>query len=188
MDELKRLELEQLDEVGETEEVEERFRIEDLDTANWAFRKIRAYKSRIQEKEELAQREKERIESWLKEETDADKGSVAYFESLLVEYYREQKAQDAKFKLTTPYGKLTSRKKQPKVEVEDDEKALDYLVMKQPKAVETIRKYNKNDLKKMFEIVEVDGGLVAIDKDGEMLDFVKLEAQDDSYTVKVEGE
>lgn len=186
MDDLVKEELKQKISIPDENETEqERFVIDDLDKANWAMKKIRAYTKRVEEKTQLANDEVERIRHWLESETKDDKQSIEYFENLLVDYYRYQKMKDDKFKLSTPYGKVTSRRRQPKAEI-DDEKAIEFMKMKAPRKVEFIEKYNKNDLKKLYEIVEVGDELKAVDENGELLDFIKLEPQDDSFTVKVE--
>lgn len=191
MNELEKYELEAFKEIEEPlgiEEIQEveRFVVDDLEKANWTFRKLRSFKKRVAEKEKLAKSEIERINAWLEDETKSDNESIAYFEQLLIDYYQMQKEHDEKFKLTTPYGKLSSRKRQPKVTVKSEDLAIDYLSKKNPKLITTVQKYSKNDLKSMFDIVEIDGELIAVDEDGEQLTFVELEAQQDSYTIKIE--
>lgn len=183
--------LEEVEEIedGMVEASSSRFEIKDLETANWAFRKITAFKKRMQEKETLAKAENDRINSWLTKETKSDKGSIEKFEQMLIAYYQMNKQRDPKFKLTTPYGKLTSMKRKPTVTVKDEEKAILYISNINPAAIETIQKYNKNELKKLFTVVEKGNGfLAAVNEDGEILDFIGLEAQTDSYKVKTEEE
>lgn len=189
MNELDNLELEEFDSIEEGTDQQEsnRFEIQDLDTANWAFRKITAFKKRIQEKEALAKAENERINNWLESATKSDKNSITKFEQMLIAYYQKNREQDGKFKLTTPYGKLTSTSRKPIVTVTDEDKALMFVSKHNPKAVETIYKYNKNELKKLITVVEKENGfLTAVNEDGEILDFIGLENQSDSYKVKTE--
>lgn len=158
MDNLLRLELEDMEEitVENQEEQKERFKIEDLHQANWAFRKLAALNQKEKEIDQLARAEKSRIEDWEKREKESLKHSSNFFNYLLEEFYREQRTIDPKYKLTTPYGKVTSRKQQPQYTYNDDliieslkEKGLKRLV--DEKVVVTV---NKNDLKKEIEVLE----------------------------------
>lgn len=183
MDEMELREFDQLEESGE--ETTETFVVDDLEKANWAFRKLRAYQRRINEKKKLAEEEISRVEAWLKSEIESDKGSVEYFENLLIRYYQNERLADSKFKLSTPYGKVTSRKRQPKISYDDD-KTVEYLEKFASDQLEMVPKYNKREIRKLFDIVEVEGEKVAVDEMGQKLDFIKIEDQNDSYTVKID--
>lgn len=168
----------------EKTEVENRFKVTDLDTANWAFKKINALNARISEKKKLAQEEIERINAWLESENKTDQQSIEYFEHLLVEYYQELRAADPKAKLSTPYGKVTSRKKQPSWEF-DDTAALEYFKSNKPELIEVKESFNKTQAKKVFTPVLNELGSV-VDENGEVVDFVKAIPQGDSFSVKAE--
>lgn len=184
MNQLQEKELELIDGSLEQVESEERFKITNLDAANWAFKKIDALNARIKEKQELAEAEKERIVAWLESETKSDLQSIEYFEQILVEYYQELRAADPKAKLSTPYGKVTSRKKQPSWEF-DAEKTLEYFKQNNPELVEVKESFNKTQAKKVFNPVLDETGNVA-DENGELVEFVKAIPQGDSFTVKVD--
>lgn len=95
------------------------------------------------------------------------------------EYYRGQRKLDPKFKLSTPYGKVSSRKQQDKW-IYEDETVLESL--KQHHLDELIRvkeEVNKVDLKKEIEILEnvvSQNGEIATDivKHGDDL-FINME-------------
>ena len=53
------------------ENQESRFKIRDLDSANWALRKIAAYKKKQAEIKELAESERFKINSWEKSENES---------------------------------------------------------------------------------------------------------------------
>jgi hypothetical protein len=59
------------------------FKIEDIEQANWAFRKIRAYKAKIEETNYLADLELQRIIKWRDKENQQAEDSIGYFEYLL---------------------------------------------------------------------------------------------------------
>lgn len=144
----------ELIEAEETLQEKEKFKIEDLNGANWALRKIAAYKKKQAEIKELAAEEKFRIECWEENENEQIERGIAYFEWLLNEYLMEQRKQDPKFKISTPYGKVSTRKQQPKWEYIDNV-VLEYL--KSVDAKELIRikeELNKVDLKKVVTVEE----------------------------------
>ncbi|WMJ81941.1 host-nuclease inhibitor Gam family protein [Clostridium sp. MB40-C1] len=101
----------EIDEMNEVMEEEVTgFKVDSLDSANWCFRKIRALKEQIKNNKALADAEKMRIAMWEKKENESAENSISYFENLLTEYFKEEKSKDKKFKLSTPYGKVSSRK------------------------------------------------------------------------------
>ena len=184
MNQLQKNELEMLDDPFDQVEEKERFKITDLDTANWGFKKINALNARITEKKQLAEAEIERINSWLESETKADQQSIEYFEHILVEYYQELRADDPKAKLSTPYGKVTSRKKQPSWEF-DDAATLEYFKANKPELIEVKESFNKTQAKKVFKpVLDATGSVV--DENGEIVGFVKAVPQGDSFSVKVD--
>lgn len=153
MNTLFELELEEALETIESEETKERFKIENLDSANWAFRKLAALERKEKEITQLADAEKNRIETWEKEEKAQIQSSKDFFNFLLEEYYRKQRELDPKFKLSTPYGKVTSRKQQAKWNY-DDEVILESLKdNKLDKFIRIKEEVNKSDLKAEVEVL-----------------------------------
>ena len=100
--EIREVERMQYDEfLGETEEQQkERYKIKDINMANWAFRKLKAIEEQRQEYKDLLDSEVERLKMWYETETKALDNSKNFFESLLMEYYIEERELDPKFKLT----------------------------------------------------------------------------------------
>lgn len=146
--------VEGIEEYEEGKADEEKFKIRDLGGANWALRKIAAYKKKQAEIKELAAEEKFRIECWEQNENEQIERGIAYFESLLGQYLTEQRKEDPKFKISTPYGKVSTRKQQPKWEYED-KTVIEYL--KSVGMNELIRikeELNMVDLKKTVTVEE----------------------------------
>lgn len=163
------------------EEQESKFKIKDLDAANWALRKIAAYKKKQVEIKELAEAERFRIDSWEKSENENIERGIAYFEGLLTEYLMEQRKKDPKFKISTPYGKVSTRKQQPKWEY-DEKTVIEFL--KSVGMNELIRikeELNKVDLKKT---VTVEDGKAIIQ--GVVLPGINIYDQPDKVVVEVE--
>ena len=99
----------EIDEI-ERQEIKPRFEITDLDSLNWAFRKLKAYKAKEKEIEEVAQKERDRIDAWEAEEKKKIQDNIDFFESLIFQYHAKVMDQDPKAKtLSTPYGKSKAR-------------------------------------------------------------------------------
>lgn len=177
------------EELYRSEEDPTRFIIDDIYKADWAMRKIKAAKEVIEQAEEFATTQKAKIDEWLKKETENPQYTIHYMEYLLTGYYRELRAEDPKAKLTTPNGKVTSRKQQPKWSF-NDEKMIEYLKENKPELVQEVTdfKYNKIELKKEFTVIENENGeLLAVDENGEFLDeIVTVEKQEETYKINVE--
>ena len=160
------------------EEVKESFKIENLEGATWAFRKLRAIANKKAEIEAVASEEIARIEAWKKSEVENYKSDTEYFNYLISSYFVEERAKDKKFKLSTPYGKVSSRKSNKWV-YEDEDKLLDFLEKGgEEKAIRTKKELDKTYIKENWK----DG----VNKEtGEVLPFVKIE-QSETITVKAE--
>ncbi|MDU5209582.1 MAG: host-nuclease inhibitor Gam family protein [Clostridium sp.] len=159
------------------EEVREGFKIESLEEATWAFRKLRAIENKEADIKATAEKEIAGIESWKDKELKQYESDKQYFGFLLEEYYKNEKAKDKKFKLSTPYGKVTARKSS-KWNYENEEALVKYLKDNKPELVRVKEEVNKTELKKVFK----DG----VDKEtGEILPFVTIE-ETETITVKAE--
>lgn len=179
-------EIEEADE-EEIKEIKERFKINDLESANWAFRKLKAIEEKKKEIEELAKKEIEpykleisRIEDWKNEELKSFDRSIIFFNFLLEEYYREQRKIDPKFKVSTPYGKVTSRKQQPKWNY-DDEKVVEWLLENDKDLVRVKYEPSKTDIKKKYKAA----GNNVVTEDGEIVEGITIEERDPVVKVEV---
>ena len=76
-------------EIDATEETKERFKITNLGQASWALGKIRYEKERINEIQDLAQKEIEKIETWAIQ-TGRHTKQIEFFANLLVEYHMSE--------------------------------------------------------------------------------------------------
>lgn len=164
------------------EEEKTPFKITDLETANWAFKKLKENEEVIARNKEFTDNEIDKIMQWLEEENKNYEDSINYFQGLLTEYYRELRASDPKAKLSTPYGKVTSRKRQPKFTFDDNE-TLKYLEKSKPELIATEKKFNKTQVKKILNVTDDNQ---VVDENGELVNFVIAESQDDSITIKTE--
>lgn len=183
---LTRLDEREIDEVSMLPEEEKtRFEINDLGTATWAFRKLRAYEKKMEEINEVADAEITRINEWRDREIKGITDTIEYFQNLLGLYYARQREADPKFKLTTPYGSVSSRKLQPKWELQNDT-LLKWL--KENGHADLIRVKEEpalSDIKDTFKVAE--NGVVT-DKYGLIVDGVTVIDQGAKITVKTKGD
>lgn len=158
-------------------EVRENFKIENLESANWAFRKLRAIEEKENEVKELAENEIVRIKDWEFKELDQYKRDKEYFNYLLEEYYKSEKAQNSKFKLTTPYGKVSSRKSIKWI-YEDEKALLDYFKNNNSEMIRIKEELDKTAIKSNYK----EGADI---ETGELLPGVKIENVE-TISIKVE--
>ena len=159
-------------------EVKEGFSVIDLNTANWAFRQLKKIDEDKARNKALAQTEIERVQTWLEGVNKALDDGRMYFESVIAEYYLTERNKDKKFKLSTPYGKVSVRKSK-KWLYQDEVKLLEFLELGgEDKAIRTKKELDKVYIKDNWK----DG----VNKEtGEILPFVKVE-ETETISVKVE--
>ena len=130
-------------------EEREEFKIDSLEGATWAFKKLRAIENKEAEIKDTADKEIEVIANWRDKELDQYSKDKEYFNYLLQEYFKAEKAKDKKFKLSTPYGKVTSRKASKWVYKEDVLK--DYIRANDLPFIRVKEEIDKAGLKKYFK-------------------------------------
>lgn len=162
---------------NDLEEVRDSFKINNLEGATWAFRKLRAIEAKVTELKEVAQEEINRINEWLSKEVKSLEDDKAYFEGLLTAYYMNEKANDKKFKLSTPYGKVSCRK--VKKWSYDEEAVKEYLKSENLPFLKVKEEVDKAELKKAFK-----DGLNT--ESGEYIPGIVIE-EVESISIKVEG-
>ena len=162
---------------NDLEEVKEVFQINDLQGATWAFRKLRAIEAKVAEINETATEQMLDIKNWADNEIKAYEHEKEYFEGLLSAYYVEERAKDKKFKLSTPYGKVTSRKT-TKYIYEDEQVVIDYCNLNEIDAIRVKEELDKTAFKKLCK----DG---VNQETGEVVPGVRVEVVE-SISVKTE--
>jgi hypothetical protein len=176
----------ELQELENQEELKQRFQITGIDSLNWAFRKLSAYKAKASEVEQLAQAERERIDRWEEEQKKSIQQNIEFFEQLISEYHAKVLQDDPKAKtLSTPYGKSKARKSKAQPEKVDENMLLKHI--KENGMTEFIKESVKwGDLKKALKVVEVNGDQVVIDENGQVVPGVVVKPEAITYSVEVE--
>ena len=169
---LEKYELEELEASEILKDEPQGWKIDSLESADWAFRKIAALKKANKEIYQLADNERERITEWETKETQSNQDSIDFFEHKLADYLRELRKNDPKVKIKTPHGTVSTRKQADSWEYRAD-------------AVDTLKKLglteNKADFKKAVQVLE-DGRVIS--PDGELIECVKVIPQDEKVIVK----
>lgn len=88
----------------------EGFKIDSLETADWALKKLKAIKAHDDDVNQVAQNNIDQAIAWRDRELDKNQANREYFESLLTDYLRDGRLTDKKFKIDTPNGKVSTRK------------------------------------------------------------------------------
>jgi len=176
----------ELQELENQEELKQRFQITGIDSLNWAFRKLAAYKAKENEITELAKAERERIDRWEEEQKKSIQQNIEFFEQLIHEYHAKVLQDDPKAKtLSTPYGKSKARKTKAQPEKANENLLLQHV--KENGMTEFIKESVKwGDLKKTLKVVEVNGQQVVIDGNGQVIPGVVVKPESITYSVEVE--
>lgn len=184
MDVLNEFELQEFED--QKEEIKQKFEITDLDSLNWAFRKLKAYKEKEREITELAEAERERINRWEEQEKDKIKDSVSFFETLINEYHAKVLQQDPKQKtLSTPYGKSKTRRMKSQVKKANEKSILEHVVNNgMDEYIKPTLKWS--DFKKSIQIAEINGEFKAIDENGQEVPGTVIEPEQIKFSVEVE--
>lgn len=159
------------------EDEREEFKIDSLEGATWAFRKLRAINQKETELKAIAEEEISKVKLWLENELKATEGNKTYFEGILAQYYKAEKEKDSKFKLSTPYGKVTSRETD-KYYYEDEDAIKDYCNVNQIDCIRVKEELDKTSFKKLCK-----GGINL--ETGEIVPGVRVE-KETSISIKVE--
>ena len=170
--------------------VEERelinFQITDDGQAAWAMRKLLSLKNKVRENEEIAKADQERINSWLVRVNGRFDADVSYFEAILTQYARNQRNDEGRKTIDTPYGVVKSRATQSKFKVEDPEQFLQWASINAPQLVNIKASPNLTALKEFASAEETQTlGAVAMTIDGEIIPGVTVDPANINFTVEV---
>ena len=157
--------------------------IETIERQNETFKKLDAIQAKENEINQLAIQEIERIKEWQNKQTEQLQHNKDYFEHILTEYFKEEREKDAKFKLNTPYGKVTARKGSKVIQISNEQNVIDQLEHRGfLNYIKVTKKLNQSDIKKDFNVTK-NGKL--IDSNGELLEGIYLFQKPTSYIVNV---
>lgn len=149
-------------------EEKEQFVIDTPEKADWALKKLQEIKRQQLEIDKRADEQIKPIEDWRKKEIGKLSDSEIYFTMLLTEYANNNRDKDNKFRFSSPYGKIYTRK--TKKWTYDEQKVIGEY--KNTDVVQNVPKLNKSELKKRIEFINGK----PVDKEtGEVVDGVEIE-------------
>ncbi len=159
-----------------TEAAEERFMVDDDLKADWCVRKI------MEEDAEL-----ERLSAWYERQIKAAKqqhdARVAYFTSLLEDYFDTVPARESKTmsKYSLPSGDMVRVKEKADFRAVDEEKLLSWCITNDPDLVKTTASPKWGEIKKRLSCVE---GMIIDTETGLFVDGVQMETKPAEFKVK----
>lgn len=177
------------EEIHEVEEIQQyqQFQITDLDSLNWALRKVHAYDSQLKEIQTVANSERQRINSWEERESKGIKDSIQFFHNLIAEYHSKVLAEDPKKKtLSTPYGKSKSTTSKAQPDKKDEELLIKFVEENELPFVEKVPKLKWSELKKTLQILEkANGEQIVINENGQEVPGVTVKQQTTTFKVEI---
>lgn len=185
MNKLQEVELEEMDDMEVAEFT--KFEVTNIDSLNWAFRKLSALKSKEKETKQLAENERLRISMWEQGELVAVSNSIEFFHTMVSQYHMQQLGTDPKAKtISTPYGKSKSTTSKAAPEKQDEAKLLSFVEENELPFVETKKSLKWAELKKTLKIVEKDGQQIVIDENGQTVPGAIVKPQTTTFKVEIE--
>ena len=163
---------------NDNEVMQEGFKIQDLNKAIWVAELIKKKKDKKKEIEKVAAENIKRFNDWKEKECEQYDNDINFFETKLKEYYMEQRAIDPKFKLSTPYGTVSSRKTTRYNYDEDILKTYLEEIHSPVLKIEEVKSLDKRLVKELFK----DGVNL---KTGEIVPGLEIEKVE-SITIKID--
>lgn len=160
----------------------ESFRIHDLGSLEWAFKRFAEAKKEVDEYEAFYMSEKQKLDNWLEEVQKAPKNEMAYFEGLIIEYARRQREERDKKTVISPSGRVTSRRSPATIQQVDEKKLTKYALDNEIEEAFKIE-LDWPKLKKMLTIT--DDGRVINAETGEVVEGAKVKPETINYKVEV---
>ena len=162
------------------------FQVTDDSQAAWAMRKLLSLKKKMMENENIAQTEHARMDEWLIRVNGRFESDVAYFEAILTQYARNQRQNEGRKTIDTPYGVVKSRATQSKFKVDDVDEFLQWASINAPQLVNMKAIPNLTALKEFASAEETQTlGAVAMTIDGEIIPGVSVDPANINFTVEV---
>lgn len=142
------------------ENLEEGLEVTDNEIATSIMKRLKYVNMLKEENTAIAEKEIQKIRAWEDEVNSELDEKVKYYEEVLIEFYKKQQEINPKYKLDTPYGKVTKRKS--KKWSYDEEAIIEFLEENMYIDMINIEKsIKKNDIKKAFpEGIDTSSGQV----------------------------
>jgi phage host-nuclease inhibitor protein Gam len=167
----------------ERHEAPEGWEINNMELAAWAGRRIMHAKAEIDAINKWAEDEIARVKEAAETERKRHQNDVDFFEGHLGAYLHHLIQEGRKTKsLNLPSGTVSIRARQPKLVIDNEERALAWAAENHPDAVRVKQSLDVTTFKKRLEFIE--GGRVIDTATGELLEFLIAEPQADTVNFK----
>lgn len=132
-----------------TQEPRKPFQVDSIETANWALTKLLSANTEVERYRDLAQQYKRRIDGWFAESISQTVESIDFFEGLLKPWVQTELAEKGgrSRSIRLPSGTIGLRKTPDKVEVANEQLALEYCEQELPQALVVKKSLAKAELK-----------------------------------------
>lgn len=158
------------------EKIDEGLEVTDNEIATSIMKRLKYVNMLKEENTAIADKEIQKIKLWQDEVNSELDQKIKYYEEVLLEFFKQQQELNPKYKLDTPYGKLTKRKS--KKWSYDEEAIIEFLEENMYIDLINIEKsIKKNDIKKTFP--------EGIDKStGQVIDGITI-SEEVNYNIKL---
>ena len=143
------------------QENDEKFKVDTLDKANWASRKIIQAENRIEERNMLAQQYRDKIDNWLEKANKEDERSVEFMKSLLRPYLEEEIHKKNTKTIKLLGVKISLWKTPERIEIVNFNLALSFCERHYPDTIITKKDLSKSEIKKIYQMgIPVPGVII----------------------------
>jgi hypothetical protein len=158
------------------EKIDEGLEVTDNEIATSIMKRLKYVNMLKEENIAIANKEIQKIKLWQDEANSELDKKIKYYEEVLLEFFKQQQELNPKYKLDTPYGKVTKRKS--KKWSYDEEAVIEFLEENMYIEMINIEKsIKKNDIKKAFP--------EGIDKStGQVIDGITI-TEEVNYNIKL---
>ena len=158
------------------EKIDEGLEVTDNEIATSIMKRLKYVNMLKEENTAIADKEIQKIKLWKDEANSELDKKIKYYEEVLLEFFKQQQELNPKYKLDTPYGKVTKRKS--KKWSYDEEAIIEFLEENMYIDMINIEKsIKKNDIKKAFP--------EGIDKStGQVIDGISI-VDEVNYNIKL---
>lgn len=168
--------------------LEEGFVVDTLEKLSWVIRKVAYFQKEIDEVNDLAELEINRINEWKDKQLNQLESNKNFLSNKAFEYHYKVLQEDPKKKsISTPYGKVKSTNRKPSVEKVNEDELKMFVKVNKPYLLEVqeVEKLNWAELKKQLNIVEINGEFKVVDDDGQLVSGVTVKPGDITFKVEV---
>ena len=131
------------------EKIDEGLEVTDNEIATSIMKRLKYVNMLKEQNTAIAKKEIDQIKAWEDEVNSELDQKIKYYEEVLLEFFKKQQELNPKYKLDTPYGKVTKRKS--KKWSYDEESIIEFLEENMYIEMINIEKsIRKNDIKKAF--------------------------------------